>query len=92
VTRPKVKRRRPKVKRFEGQDGQYITVEYTRDDGERVLASYKFAGWERLPSEELAKFMDAERKNASSGLPIEVFRTSKESGKPPRDREGKLLS
>ena len=41
--------RRPRVSGWE-DDGCYITVEYTQENGERVRGNFKRFGWEKAPS------------------------------------------
>lgn len=82
--RAEIKRRKAKVIDIQS-NGKYVSVEFINDAGERVIARYVFDGWSRMPGKEMAEFMAKERANAASGLPIEVYRTSKESGRPPRD-------
>ena len=44
--------RRPRVSGWE-DDGCYITVEYTQENGERVRGIFKRFGWEKAPSSSL---------------------------------------
>jgi hypothetical protein len=41
--------RRPRVSGWE-EDGCYLTVEYTQENGERVRGIFKRFGWEKAPS------------------------------------------
>ena len=50
------KLRRARAYGFE-KDGEYLTVEFTRENGERVIAEYQRIGWARPPAE-LAKDID----------------------------------
>ena len=50
--------RRPRVNGWE-DDGRYITVAYTQENGERVKADFKRIGWARAPKIVLDKFHQA---------------------------------
>ena len=39
------------------QDGEYLTVQFERANGEVVIGMYKNFGWKRMPSQELEKFL-----------------------------------
>jgi hypothetical protein len=41
------------------KDGAYISVEYTREDGQRVIGMFKRFGWEQAPREVVAEVNDA---------------------------------
>jgi hypothetical protein len=40
-------------------DGAYIEVLYTQEDGQRVEAMFKRIGWNRAPAEVVSTIMDA---------------------------------
>ena len=50
--------RRPRVSLWES-DGEYILVEYTQENGERVKGSFHRIGWARAPKIVLDKFHQA---------------------------------
>jgi hypothetical protein len=39
-------------------DGEFIRVSYTQEDGQRVTASFHRMGWRKPPSEVFSKVMD----------------------------------
>lgn len=39
-------------------DGEFIRVAYTQEDGQRVTASFHRMGWRKPPSEVLSKVID----------------------------------
>ena len=43
----------------EEKDGEYISVEYTREDGQRVIGDFKRIGWTQAPKEVIAEVNDA---------------------------------
>ena len=45
----------------EEKDGEYISVEYTREDGQRVIGMFKRFGWKQGPREVVAEVNDALR-------------------------------
>jgi hypothetical protein len=47
--------RKPIAYEFE-EDGLYVSVEFTRDNGERVAGSYRLIGWELPPADVAADF------------------------------------
>jgi hypothetical protein len=54
------KDRRARIDFWEN-DGQYIQVTYTQEDGQRVIADFKRMGWRKPPSEILKKVVNALR-------------------------------
>jgi hypothetical protein len=46
--------RRPRVSGWE-DDGLFIAVEYTQENGERVRGMFKRFGWEKPPSDAIAR-------------------------------------
>ena len=54
------KDRRARIDLWEN-DGQYIQVTYTQEDGQRVIADFKRMGWRKPPSQVLKKVINALR-------------------------------
>ena len=54
----KLNERNAKVAKVE-YDGEYISVEYTREDGQRVIGMFKRFGWEQAPKEVIAEVNDS---------------------------------
>lgn len=54
-----LKERKAKVVGLE-EDGKYLSVEWTRENGERVIGSFKLFGWDRAPEAEYARFHEAQ--------------------------------
>ena len=79
-----VKRRKPKIVGSE-DNGEFFTIEFTRDDGERVVGTYQLSGWDSPPAALWEEQMEEEARAAELGIPMTVVRGSKEAGKPPRD-------
>jgi hypothetical protein len=52
--------RRPRVSGWE-EDGRFISVEYTQENGERVEGVFERIGWDRPPNRLLVKFHEAMR-------------------------------
>lgn len=52
--------RRPRVSKWE-EDGCFISVEYTQENGERVKGVFKRIGWDRPPNSIAIKFHEAMR-------------------------------
>jgi hypothetical protein len=48
-SKEELKRFRGKVLAYEN-DGQYVRLEFNRDNGERVIAEYELVGWSRPPA------------------------------------------
>jgi hypothetical protein len=46
----------------EEKDGEYISVEYTREDGQRVIGDFKRIGWTQAPREVVAEVNEALRR------------------------------
>jgi hypothetical protein len=61
------KDRRARIDLWEN-DGQYIQVTYTQEDGQRVIADFKRMGWRKPPSKILKKVMNALRKGPKSAI------------------------
>lgn len=59
--------RRPKAHNFE-KDGEYLRVEFNRENGERVIGAYKRIGWARGPAE-----FEADIQRRLSSPPIAVL-------------------
>ena len=38
------------------EDGEYLTVQFERKDGQVVIGMYKIFGWYRMPTQELENF------------------------------------
>ena len=49
-------------------DGQYIQVTYTQEDGQRVTADFKRMGWRKPPYQVLKKVMNALRMGPRSAI------------------------
>ena len=49
-------------------DGQYIQVTYTQEDGQRVIADFKRMGWRKPPFQVLSKVMAALRRGPRSAI------------------------
>ena len=58
ANREEQRRRRGRVKSYEG-DGDWIEVEFTRDNGERLIGVYKRTSWTRAPRELLWQIHNA---------------------------------
>jgi hypothetical protein len=54
------KERKAKIEYWEN-DGEFIRVSYTQEDGQRVTASFHRMGWRKPPSQVLKKVMNALR-------------------------------
>ena len=52
--------RRPRVSGWE-EDGRFISVEYSQENGERVKGVFERIGWDRPPNTLLVKFHEAMR-------------------------------
>ena len=61
------KERRARVDLWEN-DGQYIQVTYTQEDGQRVIADFKRMGWRKPPSQVLSKVMAVLRRGPRSAI------------------------
>jgi hypothetical protein len=55
------KDRRARIKYWEN-DGEFIHVSYTQEDGQRVTASFHRMGWRKPPSQVLKKVINALRR------------------------------
>lgn len=76
-----MKRRDPKVTHAEN-DGEWLDVEFTRDNGERVSATYKRSNWLTGPAEVQREIQASlERGHRATG-PVSVWTGSKELGPP----------
>ncbi len=51
-------------------NGEYLCVQFVRDDGEIAIGSYKRQGWSWAPSEERAELVEM-----LSSPPVTVFRS-----------------
>jgi hypothetical protein len=67
-----VEKRQPRAYGFE-EDGKYVRVEYTQDNGERVSAVYERRRWGTPPAAVLAGFNDWVKKKR----PMSVYSTAK---------------
>ena len=63
--------RRPRVSGWE-DDGCYITVEYTQENGERVRGIFKRFGWEKAPSS-----VNADTRRRLKNGPIHIIGSKK---------------
>jgi hypothetical protein len=52
------------------KNGEFLSVEYTREDGQRVIGMFKRFGWETAPREIIAEVNSALRQGpiATAGL------------------------
>ncbi len=50
--------RRPRITHWE-RDGEYISVTYTQEDGQRVIANFQRVVWRRPPREVLQAVNEA---------------------------------
>ena len=67
--REEQRRRRGRVKAYE-KDGEYVVVEFTRDNGERVIGEYKLMGWGKAPRAVLEHFHQAMANRRRNGLAL----------------------
>jgi hypothetical protein len=51
-------KRNAKVAKVE-YNGEYLVVEYTREDGQRVIGDFKRIGWRQAPREVIADVNDS---------------------------------
>jgi len=77
-----VRKRMAKVTKIEA-DGRFVHVEFTRNDGQRVSATYELWAWDQPPADVAATDLEA---IAQASVPLAVWRGSKESGRPPREQ------
>ena len=61
------KDRRARIDLWE-DDGQYIQVTYTQEDGQRVIADFKRMGWRKPPYQVLKKVMNVLRMGPRSAI------------------------
>jgi hypothetical protein len=52
------RKRKARVTHWES-DGEYISVRFTREDGQRVQAAYRRIGWESPPRDVMDKVLKA---------------------------------
>jgi len=57
AARARVKKHQPEVKDVQS-NGKFVTVEWTRDNGERVSASFELVGWKQAPADVVADTME----------------------------------
>jgi hypothetical protein len=52
------------------KDGEYMSIEYTKEDGQRVIGMFKRFGWKQAPKEIIAEVNSALRQGpiATAGL------------------------
>jgi hypothetical protein len=61
------KERRARIEYWE-DDGQYIRVAYTQEDGQRVIGDFQRIGWRKPPYQVLKKVMNALRLGPRSAI------------------------
>jgi hypothetical protein len=61
------KDRRARIEYWEN-DGEFIRVAYTQEDGQRVTASFHRMGWRKPPYQVLKKVMNALRMGPRSAI------------------------
>jgi hypothetical protein len=77
-----VRKREAKLTKIEN-DGRFVHVEFTRNNGERVSATYELWAWNQPPADVAAADLEA---IAQASVPLAVWKGSKESGRPPREQ------
>lgn len=73
-----LKERKAKVVSMD-KDGESLSVEWTRENGERVIGMFSLFGWRRAPTAEYARFHEAQANG-----PQAVLRPSRRRAPRPR--------